>query len=362
MAKVGFLELPAEIRDRIYKFLFVQYPAVNPRPDTGGPEDGPYNRNSNSLMCRLNDSVCPWLSPRGLNRKYENAMLAEEPWDRPVKEDDIPIPEILALLATCRQIFQEAGDMFFKMNTFSFDSPRLMKHAICSLSFNRLALLTSVETQITIEAHRHATFHKQFRDLECLRDVPNLKFLYLSIAVKCTRQGRVKSLLESLIPDLNQPELEIVVEETDCFHCERNRLRMSQGFTHEDLCHVYHQAWMERQWWLWRRNSHSKERGFQVIQRFGAEEIDLIGEQYRGRAKDARWKTRYDEDSEQYTDCLVDRQHCVSCGMNGAYLSEGLARCPTCRLAGYCSRGCMDEDFPSHSLSCVLIPIAELTE
>lgn len=357
-AKLGFLDLPGEIRNRIYSHLFIHYPAVNPRPDTGGNNrSGPYNRNAHGHMCRLNDSVCPWLSPRGLNQKYEtesSPVSESDSWDRPVKEDDIPISGILSLLVTCRQIYEEAGDLFFRMNTFSFDSAHLVHSAIAALAPSRLALIRSVETHVDLETRGNAFWRGLFfQGLEALHKLPNLQSLYISIAVPCKHQRTVKTLLDKVIPDFTQPGLAIVVEETYCTHCEENRLRRYQGYPFLDEGHEYHQAWFERQWWIWRRDYHSRHSGFQALQRFGEEEIDLIGEHWRGRAKDARWKERYDEESEKYLDCLVDRQHCISCGMNGKYLHNGLERCPRCRLAGYCSTRCMKEDWRSHSLSCV---------
>ncbi|KXT11655.1 hypothetical protein AC579_7051 [Pseudocercospora musae] len=106
-----FLDLPAELRNRIYSLLFVY--------DTPLAAQQYYtkmhfhNEKADRMVCMALSVIDP---PSQL---WLNSMTRTPGSARPVVVDS-PV-SILALTATCKQIFKESNAIFYGLNTFAFE-------------------------------------------------------------------------------------------------------------------------------------------------------------------------------------------------------------------------------------------------
>ena len=115
-AKLGFFDLPAELRNTNYTMVF-QYPTKS------------------GLMP-------PWLVSRGSSARLQMRHHQTEPRNGNVMRHKTsrttkPLTEILNPLLTCRQFYEEAHPTFYRTNHFQFEDLAHLEHRLTALSAAR---------------------------------------------------------------------------------------------------------------------------------------------------------------------------------------------------------------------------------
>ncbi len=163
-----FFELPAELRDAIYQYVY-SYPK------------------SGVLPTQLVSSVrTPWRF-RVLTRSFDEDF-SQEAWNEGIRRlrnsgknpsYDITLltartHDIFAPLLACKQFYEEAMPIFFNINRFSFPHPYSLHHSLSLLAPTRQKHITRVSFEYTDE---YDTVHA----LRVLSELQNLRILDIRV-------------------------------------------------------------------------------------------------------------------------------------------------------------------------------------
>ena len=144
---------------------------------------------------------------------------------------------LLALLRVNKAVRNEASEVFWGCNTFTFDSTDALGDTMVALPYYALKLIHSVEVMIDLfddpafredldegdytisELDGIVTLEGACTQLACLEVTPKLKELYVAIGMEsCKLQKKLGRALSILLPDL--PQARTIVELIACDHCE----------------------------------------------------------------------------------------------------------------------------------------------
>jgi hypothetical protein len=230
-----FLELPGEIRNRIYSFLL-----VDPYGLILGLSRG------KAKAAGLPPHITTWLND---NRQK------------------VHFSHLLTLSLVSRQIHHESQTLFFSCNRFLFPSIR----SIASFTEKRPQKILDMITAVDAKTHQPnpRLYPLELESLACLERFPSLRRFYMSSWMDCREQGLISELLASYLSGLS-PAVEAVVELGYCYHCQGEE-GMLDG----------------REWWVWRRGREGK--AWDVVVRKGDFEIERVGREMRGRPLPPEW-------------------------------------------------------------------------
>ncbi|KAF7198224.1 hypothetical protein HII31_00580 [Pseudocercospora fuligena] len=166
-----FLDLPTELRNRIYNMLFVHETPLTSQ-DECYSDGSPNGQSAGNLIC-LTPLCHPQLPRSRLDfcavrrgRDYHN-LLVESP------------AITLALTQTCKQVYEESKGIFYGMNTFVFEDQRAFFNRAMRMgrNFQRLR-------KVSIELHIDRYQYNRYEDahieelrgqLRGLRQLPSLR-------------------------------------------------------------------------------------------------------------------------------------------------------------------------------------------
>ncbi|GAQ11796.1 hypothetical protein ALT_9117 [Aspergillus lentulus] len=136
-----FFRLPCEIRDIIYREIFVFPVTVHL-----AYVERTRNRKFRSFLCQLSEEEQPEKRPQLLcprcrvnhHRCSPRKGRSDDVEERPSSETQTQA-RVLALLRSCKRIYDETVDMLYRENTFYIENPRTLLELPSSLSPARLS-------------------------------------------------------------------------------------------------------------------------------------------------------------------------------------------------------------------------------
>jgi hypothetical protein len=233
-----FLNLPPEIRDRIYQFYLVD---------------------PNGLLLDISPGTA---HAAGLSREMTNWLNSNR--------HRVLLKRYIALSLASRQIRAEAEEVFWSQNRFLFSSTAAIVRFTDRCPRRLAAMITSVDSKeykLFHVSYYHAKLLKQLGDI-LKTEFPRLRRFYMNFWGYCGEQTGMKKLLEEYLGLWNG--VQVVVELTHCHCCVRD-----SGLNER------------REWWVWKKEVGRKE--WDVTVRSGSEEIERVGGEMRGRLLPPEW-------------------------------------------------------------------------
>ena len=152
-----FLELPAEIRNDIYRHVLC-YDGIKPEVKTPRtprlPRVNSYPRPVKNPLCTIRES-CDWRNKteESHSRMQLNVITPVRSGFHPVLHSPVSTKDVLSLLSVCRQIYSETHPIFWAENAFIFpdqDTMHTFLHRIGRKPFSSIQAL-AIETTANAE-------------------------------------------------------------------------------------------------------------------------------------------------------------------------------------------------------------------
>ncbi|KAL8827997.1 MAG: hypothetical protein Q9191_002847 [Dirinaria sp. TL-2023a] len=141
---LGFLDLPAEIRNMIYRSVLL-FNGIQPLIQNIRTRPRESHRDFHSCM-----KIC-MLSPSALETKYNE-------FNATAHGDCLAVQKAFALTFTCKQIRKEAREIFWSENTFIFDSLSQRNEFLRHLDQKRKDLIMKIGVRLTSWEYAYHNF------------------------------------------------------------------------------------------------------------------------------------------------------------------------------------------------------------